>query len=49
MFQCAASCKAIMTRLTGLDTREEQSLTLQDLPLITPLETVSSKLIHQYI
>ena len=40
-----------MTRLTGLDTVEAHPLTLQDLPLITPLETgpVSSKLIHQYI
>ena len=36
MFHCAVSCKAIMTSLTGLDTREAQVLMIQDPPLITP-------------
>ena len=39
MYQCAVSCKAIMTSLTGLDTTEAQPLVVQDLPSITPLET----------
>ena len=39
MFQCAVSCKAVMTSLTGLDKGEAHFLVVEDLPLITPLET----------
>ena len=47
MYQCAVSSKTKMTSLTGLVTMEARLLPILDLPLITQLEQVNSKLIIQ--
>ena len=44
MYQCAVSSKAKMTSLTGLVTMEALLLPILDLPLITQLGQVNSKL-----
>ena len=38
--QCAASCRTKMTRLTGLDKKDEHHLLVQDLLVIIPVEMV---------
>ena len=47
MYQCAVSSKAKMTSLTGLVKMEPRLLPILDLPLITQLGQVNSKLIIQ--
>ena len=47
MYQCAVSSKAKMTSLTGFVTMEARLLPILDLPLITQLGQVNSKLIIQ--